>query len=83
MSGSIFTTGWNRGIRVQANYLLLVAALLGSGTAMAEEVDVPPLELLEYLGEWQDADGRWLDPETLQLAMQAGGEQANEEDKDE
>lgn len=63
--------------------LLLAAALLGSGALMAGEADVPPLELLEYLGEWQDAEGRWLDPVMLQLAMLTGGVQANEEDKDE
>lgn len=65
------------------NKLLLVAALLGSNAAWAEEVDVPPLELLEYLGEWEDGEGRWIDPENLQLAMPAGEEQAKEEEKDE
>ena len=63
--------------------LLLAAALLASAVAMAEEADVPPLELLEYLGEWEDAEGRWFDPEMLSLAMPTGGEEANEEDKDE
>lgn len=63
--------------------LLLAAALLGSNAALAEEAEAPPLELLEYLGEWEDCEGQWVDPEILQLVMLGGEEQMNEEDKDE
>lgn len=63
--------------------LLLATALLAGTAAVAEEAQAPPLELLEYLGEWGDAEGQWLDPEILQLVSLGGGEQANEEEKDE
>lgn len=72
---------------MRVNSLLLAAALLASNAAAAEEVEAPPLELLEYLGEWEDSDGQWLDPQMLRLVMPGGPplgeEQVNEEDKDE
>ena len=83
MSNSISIIGWRRGIRVQGRVLLLAAALLCPILVLAEEADVPPLELLEYLGEWEDGDGQWFDPTILQLVMLSGEEQANEEEKDE
>lgn len=83
MSGWNFITGWNKGTRMRVNYLLFVTALLSSSAVVAGEVDVPPWELLEYLGEWEDRNGRWLDPQMLQLATPDGEEQVNEEEKDE
>jgi hypothetical protein len=68
---------------VPVKRLLLATTLLACAAAMAEEAEVPPLELLEYLGEWGDAEGQWLDPEILQLVTLSGGEQANEEEEDE
>lgn len=65
------------------NKFLLAAALLASTAALAEEAEVPTLELLEYLGEWEDRDGQWFDPQTLQLAIPGSEEQANEEENDE
>ena len=66
-----------------ASALLLSLVLFGTAAAWAEEVEVPPLGLLEYLGEWEDRDGQGLDPQLLQLLMPRGEEQVNEEDKDE
>ncbi|HEX9802777.1 MAG TPA: hypothetical protein VGB35_05960 [Gammaproteobacteria bacterium] len=63
--------------------LLLATTLLACAAVAAEEAEVPPLELLDYLGEWGDAEGQWLDPEILQLVSLGGGEQANEEEEDE
>jgi hypothetical protein len=69
---------------VPVKRLLLATTLLACAAAVAEEAEVPPsLELLDYLGEWGDAEGQWLDPEILQLVTLGGGEQANEEEKDE
>ena len=87
MNGSTSITGWNKEARVRVNALLLAAALLVSNAASAEEVEAPPLELLEYLGEWEDSDGKWVDPQMLQLVMPGspslGEEQVNEEGKNE
>ena len=38
---------------------LLVLCLLG---LPAWAVEPPSLELLEFLSEWQDEDGKWVDP---------------------
>ncbi len=84
MSSSISITGWNKKARMRANYLLLVMSMLGAGPALAEESQSPPLALLEYLGEWEDQEGRWIEPQLLELAMPGGSdEQVNEEQKDE
>ena len=64
--------------------MLLVAATLFVSTALhAEGVETPPLELLEYLGEWEGREGEWIDPQLLQLAMPGDGQQVNEEQNDE
>ena len=89
MSGLNFITGWTSRVRARVNSWLFTAVLFASATLWAEEVEVPPLELLEYLGEWEDGNGQWVEPQLLQLAMphgeaQANGEeQANEEANDE
>lgn len=83
MNGSISITGSNRGTRVRVKPLLLAVALLGVNSVLAEETEVPPLELLEYLGEWEDSEGQWVDPQLLQLAMPRSEEQVNEEQHDE
>lgn len=31
-----------------------------------KEQEVPTLEFLEFLGEWETEDGRWVDPEALE-----------------
>ena len=54
--------------------LLLLAFLPLSPSVMAEE-DAPDLALLEFLGDWEDADGEWIDP--LQLL----DERVSEEDR--
>jgi hypothetical protein len=39
---------------------LLWAVLACSGLALAEEVDAPDLEFLEYLGSWQGLEEDWV-----------------------
>ena len=34
----------------------------GIVNAMASEVEAPSVEFLEYLGQFQEEDGQWLDP---------------------
>lgn len=39
---------------------LLVIALGAAGTALAAESPEPDMELLEYLGLWEETDEEWL-----------------------
>ena len=68
-------------MRVNPLFFLLLA--LAPQWGIAAEPAAPSLELLEYLGEWQDADGNGIDPQALALlAMDddaAGGESNDEE----
>lgn len=63
---------------------LVLALLLLSPPLVAEEEAAPPLELLEYLGGWEDEQGNWLDPLTLYGAAlelaQAESETNDEQD---
>lgn len=45
----------------------LMFLLLFSSVLFAGEVEAPSLALLEYLGEWQDAQGNAIDPQALAL----------------
>jgi len=31
----------------------------------SDEIEMPGIEFLEFLGEWETDDGEWLDPELL------------------
>lgn len=42
---------------------LVLTLFLGTAEAAEPESEtVPSLEMLEFLGEWQTADGQWFDP---------------------
>lgn len=52
--------------------VLLVLLTLPPLAALAQELETPPLALLEYLGEWQDESGNEIDPQALaQLQLDA------------
>ena len=40
----------------------------------------PSLEFLEFLGEWETEDGRWIDPEELDQMSLPDTEKKNEEE---
>jgi hypothetical protein len=49
--------------------LIFLLALLFSLNTQAEEKPKdrqPSLEILEFLGRWESADGKWLDPTTME-----------------
>jgi len=48
--------------------MILVSAT-GARPGFAEQPDddIPDLEMLEFLADWETADGQWIDPATLQL----------------
>lgn len=49
--------------------------------AGTEESEMPSLELLEFLGDWETDDGEWIDPEELEQIALSDQEQKNNEDK--
>ena len=54
---------------MQCNKLaLLLYCLLASTQAVASEqtTELPNDEMLDYLGQWQQVDGEWVDPMQLQ-----------------
>lgn len=48
--------------------LLMLASFTGGRAALAEQLneDIPSLEMLEFLADWETADGKWIDPAILQ-----------------
>jgi len=50
-----------------SHFALLMLSLLTAGVFAAEE-EQPSLELLEYLGNWEDSNGDWIDPQMLEPA---------------
>ena len=44
---------------------MLLTAVLAAGTATPTEAQPPDAELLEFLGTFETADGKWLDPLVL------------------
>jgi len=46
----------------------MAALLLISSPIDAEEL--PDAELLEFLADWESEDGQWIDPTTLEQAIQ-------------
>ncbi|VAX31929.1 hypothetical protein MNBD_NITROSPINAE05-380 [hydrothermal vent metagenome] len=42
--------------------------------------EIPTLEFLEFLGEWETEDGRWIDPEELDQMSMPDTEKKNEEE---
>ena len=68
---------------MRASPALLLMLSLGPAVAVADEIDTPSQARLEYLGEWQDDNGKEIDPQALALmpldATQGGGESNDEE----
>lgn len=69
---------------MQARQALLLYLALLSMPLSAEDRVQPSLELLEYLGGWEDAQGNWIDPQelaavdTAEKQDETGDEQENE-----
>ena len=42
--------------------------------------EIPSLEFLEFLGEWETEDGRWIDPEEIDKMSLQDTEKKNEEE---
>ncbi|MFQ5660442.1 MAG: hypothetical protein ACE5GZ_08440 [Gammaproteobacteria bacterium] len=66
---------------------LMIVMTLFFSVLHAEDNDVegaPSVDLLEFLGEWETADGKWVDPDDFGDDVYAGlPEQEQEESRDE
>ncbi len=58
-----------------AEFALLLGVLMNGSAQAADEV--PDLALLEFLGEWEDDQGQWLDP--LEFLEREGGQDGDTE----
>ena len=47
--------------------ILMLASITGGRAALAEQLEeMPSLEMLEFLADWETTDGKWIDPAILQ-----------------
>lgn len=59
-------TGYPRKKRLARSAVLLFMVSVYSISAAAEDDSVPPMELLEFLADWETTDGQWVDPLELE-----------------
>lgn len=67
-----------RARQLKAGTCLMLLGLLPLPT-LAEEAAQPAVELLEFLGTWEDADGEWIDPLSLLQGREDGARQDSNE----
>lgn len=65
---------------------LVCAVSLGAclpGLSLAEEKaeETPSIEFLEFLGNWQDKDGTWIDPMNFATRAESNDEDTNDKDQ--
>ena len=63
---------------MRARWVLAGFLSVISSPLFAAESDPPSLELLEFLGSWEDAQGNWVDPQTLVPSAVSGEETTND-----
>ncbi len=66
---------------MRVEHLLAGMLLLLPLTGMAEDTELPSLELLEYLGEWQDEAGNEVDPHVLALLQAEAVREKGDDDE--
>ncbi len=54
----------------------------GREAAPQEDAEMPSLELLEFLGDWETDDGEWIDPEELEQIAVTDPEQEQEHENE-
>lgn len=67
--------------------MLWMAAGASELRAVAQDAETPPLELLEFLGQWETEDGEWISPEDIEYLnlaelMRMAEQQAADADDD-
>lgn len=70
-------------MRRVASGLVVLAAVAGPGVGVAQEPEAPPLDLLEYLGSWQDDDEEWFVDAEIERPPEAEPGEKRKRDDDE
>jgi len=62
---------------------LFLGLISNANIAFTEEAEIPSLELLEFLGNFESSDGEWIDPMTIEeLANEQIKQQGDKETTD-
>lgn len=72
-----------RAVRVSGWMLLVLLPLTPAGSCQAEEnektrEELPSMEVLEFLGEWQTGEGVWFDPTEKEPPQAPAQEQSHD-----
>ncbi len=70
----------NYRLRLMLTVMTLFPAALYSEDR--ESAEVPSIDFLEFLGEWQTSDGEWIDPNELNDEVYAELAEQNEKGQD-
>jgi hypothetical protein len=58
--------GWtDRNVRAKAVLIAATLCVLPAAAIAEDAADAPDMQLLEFLGEWETAQGKWIDPMDL------------------
>lgn len=57
------TSGWtDRNVRAKAAVIAASLCVLPLVATAGDPADAPDIQLLEFLGEWETSQGKWIDP---------------------
>jgi len=73
-------------LAIGLSLVLRVATVFAQDSDKAADDEATDMELLEFIGEWETADGSWVDPMALQQELETSQQQnsaVNEDSKDE
>lgn len=62
--------------------LLLIIQMSITNVHAGESIELPSDELLDFLGQWQQVDGEWIDPTEIQDISMLEEEQLKGEDNE-
>jgi len=70
MKTSTFISGWPLSLKpFKWLFMMMLTTTPGWAETNSPEDNQPDMELLEFLGEWEDEQGHWLDPLKLGQAL--------------
>lgn len=73
-------TGYPRKKRQASAAVVMLMMSVNSIQTRAEDAGLPAMEMLEFLADWEMADGRWIDPVELDEVQVAPADDTEERD---